>query len=142
MRIMLHQLLADRFKLLLHREHKEVPVMLLTATKKPSPLKLSADQEIETHIAQSARGLTLLNSTMDDVPQFVSGPMRLPVVNKTGLAGRYDLTFDLPPSPDPNEQFSVFLAALHDLGLDLKRERDDVEFVVVDSAERQPSANR
>jgi uncharacterized protein (TIGR03435 family) len=46
MRIMLQQLLADRFKLVLHREHKEVPVMLLTATKKPSPLKLSADQEI------------------------------------------------------------------------------------------------
>jgi hypothetical protein len=38
---------------------------------------------------------------MDDVAQFVSGPMRLPVVNKTGLAGRYDLTFDLPPQREP-----------------------------------------
>jgi uncharacterized protein (TIGR03435 family) len=140
MRLMLQQLLAERFRLALHHDYKEVPVMFLAA-KASSALKLSADQETEMHPAPSARGLTLLNSTMDDLAQVLSGPLHLPIVNRTGLAGRYDLTFDLPPSPDPNEQFSVFLAALHDLGLELKRGSDKIEFVVVDSAERNPTGN-
>ncbi len=74
-----------------------------------------------------------------------------PVVNKTGLAGRYD--FDLTWAPDetqfggavpiaPSDAPSppLFTAMQDQLGLNLVATRGPVDALVIDSAER-PSAN-
>jgi uncharacterized protein (TIGR03435 family) len=87
--------------------------------------------------------------------QMVSGLARLmpnvgrPVVDRTGLAGAYDIDLTwsseqpmpnsmpgMPPPPvDPNTP-SLFTALQEQLGLKLEAQRGEVEVLVIDAAER------
>lgn len=154
---MLRSLLADRFSLAFHREPKEFSIYVLEVAKDGSKLKKSAAPPddppalISTvypqHILLPAR-----NTTMHD---FVSLLQRAvldrPVVDKTGLQGKFD--FDLQWAPDET-QFGgevpvapsdapaapLFSAIQDQLGLKLTATRGPVDALVVDKAER-PSAN-
>ena len=92
------------------------------------------------------------NATMGELAALMQRAMLdRPVVDKTGLAGRYD--FDLEWAPDET-QFGgeipsasadapnppLFTAIQQQLGLKLEATRGPVEAIVVDRAER-PSAN-
>lgn len=79
------------------------------------------------------------------------GNLERPVVDQTGLAGRFDFTLDWVPErrgpPPPNAdapadpQGPTFLEALHDqLGLKLESTKAPLEILVVDHVER-PSEN-
>jgi uncharacterized protein (TIGR03435 family) len=154
---MLRNLLADRFKLSIHREQKVFSIYELHVDRSGQKLKPStaaADVPpalISTvyphHILMPAR-----NASMAD---FVSVLQRAvvdrPVVDKTGLQGRYD--FDLQWAPDET-QFGgevpvapanaasppFFTAIREQLGLRLVATRGQAEALVIDHAER-PSAN-
>ena len=154
---MLRGLLADRFSLAFHREPKEFSIYVLEVTKDGPKLKKSAAPPddppalISTvypqHILLPAR-----NATMHD---FVSLLQRAvldrPVVDETGLEGKFD--FDLQWAPDetqfggevpvaPSDALAapLFSAIQDQLGLKLTATRGPVYALVVDKAER-PSAN-
>ena len=154
---MLRNMLADRFKLSFHRQQKVFSIYELQVDKGGSKLRPStaaADAPpalISTvyprHILMPAR-----NATMGD---FVSVLQRAvldrPVVDKTGLPGRYD--FDLQWAPDEtqfggevpvapaNAQSPPFFTAIREqLGLRLVATRGPVEALVIDHVER-PSPN-
>lgn len=162
---MLRNLLADRFKLTFHREPKDFSIYALEiakggarlGAKDGSGLKQSAapagdpPQLISTVYPQKIV-LPARNATMAD---FVSLLQRAvldrPVVDRTGLTGRYD--FDLAWAPDETqfggavpvapadaESPPFFTAIEQQLGLRLEATRGPIEALVVDSAER-PSAN-
>jgi len=57
-----------------------------------------------------------------------------PVVDKTGLDGLYDYTFEWPDAD------SSLFASMDQLGLKLEAKKESVEVLVIDRAER-PSAN-
>jgi len=152
---MLRALLTDRFKLTFHREPKvfsiyEMQVANPRAGPKFKPSTTPADQAPQLvgianpeHIHMPAR-----NATMGD---FVSLLQRAildrPVVDKTGLTGRFD--FDLDWAPD-DSQFSgdvkaasadspsppFFTAIQQQLGLRLVATRGQVNAIVADNAER------
>jgi uncharacterized protein (TIGR03435 family) len=74
-----------------------------------------------------------------------------PVVDKTGLFGRYDFDLewapdetqfggDVPPASEQADAGPLFSAIQQQLGLRLRATRGPVEALVVDNAER-PSAN-
>jgi len=150
---MLRTLLAERFKLAIHRESRELPVYELTVAKRGANLDPSAatDQQpllvnkvFPTHIELPARNATMA--------QFASMLQRSvldrPVVDKTGLAGRYDFNlawtpdetqFDgrLPPSlTTSGEKPDLFSALEAQIGLKLDASRGSVEVVVIDSVDR------
>jgi uncharacterized protein (TIGR03435 family) len=154
---MLRGLLADRFKLTFHRELKEYSIYLLEAAKGGERLKASVSAEddppalISTvfpdHIMLPAR-----NATMAEFTSLLQrAVLDRPVVDKTGLTGRYD--FDLTWAPDET-QFGgevpvagadapaapFFTAIEQQLGLRLEATRGPVNALVVDGVER-PSAN-
>ncbi len=154
---MLRNLLAERFSLTFHREQKEFSIYVLEVAKSGPKLKASSaaaedppaliSTVFEQHIHLPAR-----NASMRD---FVSLLQRAvldrPVVDKTGLSGKYD--FDLDWAPDET-QFGgdvpvasteapaapLFLAMQDQLGLKLTATRGPVDALVVDKAE-QPTAN-
>ena len=69
--------------------------------------------------------------------------VRAPVVDLTNVSGSYDYTQKVPdeePKYDGIERTDSFLRMLRDIGLDLKRTRGPVEWLVIDSASR-PSPN-
>jgi uncharacterized protein (TIGR03435 family) len=154
---MLRRLLTDRFKLTYHRQQKVFSIYELETDKSGPKLKPSAAGAdtppalISTvyphHILMPAR-----NATMGD---FVSILQRAvldrPVVDKTGLKGRYD--FDLQWAPDetqfggevpvapPDASSPPFFTAIREqLGLRLVATRGPAEALVIDHVER-PSPN-
>ena len=80
---------------------------------------------------------------MDDPtrPAIASGAP-VPVVDKTGLDGNYDISVNLRPDDTAGDSYTRWQRALRDkLGLKLETQRAQVEVLVVDRAERIPTAN-
>jgi bla regulator protein BlaR1 len=143
---MLQQLLADRFKLKLHRETKEISGSLLIVAGNGSKLKEAADSD-RPPIGGRPGDMNFRGATMPVLAEFLSQIMGRPVQDKTGLTGRY--TFNLkwalgetdlvPPEfaqpPDPSGP-SLVTALQEQLGLRLQSGRIPVFIVVIDSAEK------
>jgi uncharacterized protein (TIGR03435 family) len=94
--------------------------------------------------------------TLDDFARALGGDLDRIVVNKTGLAGRYDFHLEfapgqtriglnsltIPPVPpsDPADGLSVFMAIQHQLGLKIESGRGPRGFLVIDQVDR-PAQN-
>jgi uncharacterized protein (TIGR03435 family) len=154
---MLRNLLSDRFQLTFHREQKVFSIYTLELAKtgpklKPSTAPPDDPPALISTVYPQRIVLPARNTTMRD---FVSLLQRAvldrPVVDKTGLSGKYD--FDLEWAPDET-QFGgevpvapadapaapLFSAIQQQLGLRLEATRGPVQALVIDKAER-PSAN-
>lgn len=69
-------------------------------------------------------------------PRFSRAPWGRPVVDRTGLAGEFNLTLEATPDNfDPNG-VSIFTALQEQLGLKLESGRVPVDVLVIDKAER------
>ena len=157
--LMLRSLLADRFKLAFHREQKEFSIYELEVAKSGPKLKPSTSRPddpvvVGPGVVYPGERVVLpgRNATMED---FVSLLQRAildrPVVDKTGLSGRYDFDLewapdetqfgsDLPPASAASSSPPLFEAIQQQLGLRMEATRGPVAALVVDTAER-PSAN-
>jgi uncharacterized protein (TIGR03435 family) len=154
---MLRNLLADRFKLTFHREQKVFSIYELTVAKsgpklKPSTAAPDDPPALISTVYPQRIVMPARNATMSDLARLMQRAiLDRPVVDKTGLSGRYD--FDLEWAPDET-QFGgevpvapadapsppLFSAMQQQLGLRLEATRGPVAALVVDKAER-PSAN-
>jgi uncharacterized protein (TIGR03435 family) len=146
--LMLQDLLADRFKLRLHKETRELPIYILTAQKLHPNLRrhLSAG---EPHIRRGIGGQTIFeNVPIAQLTWFLSLRLERDVVDKTELTGSYDFelawTPDLPsrgdgaentPIPDPTAP-SIVTALREQLGLKLTVRKGPVRVLVIDSVEK------
>jgi uncharacterized protein (TIGR03435 family) len=148
---MLQQLLADRFKLKLHREEKEVSGFLLVVDRNGSKVK-EVSETVNVPPERGMQGgrpgdMNYRAAPMSLLAQFLSGVFGRPVQDKTGLTGRYTFTLKwalaendfVPPEfarpPDPAGP-SLVTALQEQLGLRLQSGKVPILIVVVDSAER------
>jgi uncharacterized protein (TIGR03435 family) len=154
---MLRGLLTERFKLTFHREEKEFSIYELEVAKGGPKLKPSAAAPddppalVSTVYPQKVI-LPARNATMADfVAMMQRAMMDRPVVDKTGLTGRYDFDLEwapdetqfgggLPKPPVDAQAAPLFTAMREQLGLELKPTRGPVSALVVDGAER-PTEN-
>lgn len=154
---MLRSLLADRFSLSFHREEKEFSIYVLEVNKGGPKLKESAEPPSEeaqlvSTVYPDHLHLPAKNATMGE---FVSLLQRAlldrPVVDRTGLTGRYDFDLDwapdetqfggdLPTAPSDTPSPPFFTAIEQQLGLRIEATRGMVQALVIDRADR-PSAN-
>ena len=149
MKLMLRTLLADRFKLSFHLQSKEVRSYVLTVAKGGHKLHESAS-DTKPSRQNSAVGTTAKATTMKEFADFMAGPLQTPVVDMTGLAGRYDFVLDFTPYlPDGAQVMKVdfanttgiIIAALQgELGLKLESKRESVDVLVIEHVEK-PSEN-
>lgn len=145
-RSMLQGLLVDRFKLTFHRETREVPIYALVVGSRGPRL-----QPVEPLAGQNPqRGFVLQGEmSMSKLADAISGPwIRRPVLDRTGLAGEFELRFDpmayLGTESDPDAKPDMELAtqrALKELGLELKPSKAPFEVLVIDHVEKLPTAN-
>jgi uncharacterized protein (TIGR03435 family) len=104
---MLRKLLTDRFKLTFHREQKELSIYVLTVAKSGPKLKESTTpaDEAPVLVNRMFHGRALLparNATMVQLASILQrAVLDRPVMDKTGLSGRYD--FDLEWTPDETQ---------------------------------------
>jgi uncharacterized protein (TIGR03435 family) len=196
-RLMLQNLLAERFKVSLHHETKELPMFALVVAKSGVKMKESPDAPP----APTEDGAPPRQPVMgkDGMPQMPPGGMRggmmmsmnagrmrmqasavqigqlvnmlsnqlsRPVVDQTGLTGKYDYTLDFAPEPgqahgpmgapmggpgpaagggttDANDQAgpNLVTAVQEQLGLKLEAKKGPVDLLVIDRAEKTPTEN-
>jgi uncharacterized protein (TIGR03435 family) len=146
---MLQSLLAERFKLAIHRETKKMQAFVLEIAKNGSKLERTENGESTT---ENGRGLIDAKTiTMNRFAEVLSRQMDLPVVNHTGLEGIFNLKLRwTPESATPikpgadglaMESWPSILTAIQEqLGLRLRSRKTPIEVLVIDHAER-PSEN-
>jgi uncharacterized protein (TIGR03435 family) len=146
---MLRSLLADRFRLRLHRETKDFAVynMTLMQGQKNTALKPAAQDETFSFSVTPGPGGTVrgkaTKASIVDFVQMVSGSADRPVIDKTGLTGDIDWDILIPQEgvrtlDDRNRAFIE--AAKDQLGLKLEPSRNPIEILVVDAV-APPSEN-
>jgi uncharacterized protein (TIGR03435 family) len=198
--VMMQNLLAERFKLAVHRETKDFPLYELTIAKGGSKLKPSTEDPsaaagqpppgpADGPAPRGKDGLPQLPAgrpglMMNALPgghrrvmamvqpvsvlaDMLSNLMDGPVIDKTGLTGKFDFTLEFvaepgfgagplgaAPPPQPNadpgqpaglaaaDQLSGLFTALQEqLGLKLERKKGPLDVWVVDRAEKVPAEN-
>ena len=159
LRGLLRGLLADRFKLTTHTDKKEMPAYVLTVGN--GGPKMTANTANPTGLpGLGFKGLGQLGVVNANMGHFVgllqSSVLDRPVVDRTGLQGRFDFTLNwtpddsqfrsfgprppAPATPDPNAPPGLFTAIQEQLGLRLERANAPVDVIVIDRVEK-PSAN-
>lgn len=162
---MLQSILADRFKLSVHWEMKEMPVYMLTIAKDGPRLREAAPDPNSAGktrasgvVRRGAPHLIIEGGTIAALARHLSNATGRTVVDKTGLAGRYDYHLDWTPDtiqpaenavpnaagisasgPDSDAP-SIFTAVEEQLGLRLEPQKAPVQILVIDHAEK-PSPN-
>lgn len=166
-RIMIRKLLADRFALKFHKDKREMSAYVLTVGKDGQKLKPTQLQGNLPGIGirPGTGGITLnmANATINDFTGFLQIlVLDRPVVDKTGIQGRYDFQctftpddsqFGGHPPPMPNQGNSngstdaaaaaapsLYDALQQELGLKLSAEKTAVDVIVIDHVDK-PTAN-
>jgi uncharacterized protein (TIGR03435 family) len=159
-RIMIRKLLADRFQLKFHHDKREMSAFVLTVGKDGSKLKpAQPNGNLHGIGVQPARTGAMMFANNAPIPAFTSFLQSLvldrPVVDQTGLTGRYDLTVTFTPDdslfnghslgfPKPADDVEpapgLFDAIQQQLGLKLTAEKTQVDVLAIDHVEK-PSAN-
>ena len=158
-KLMLQALLADRFKLVLHKDTKPMPAFVLTLGKGKPKLKEaegSGNTGCQPQLQKPEPGtipyamISCHNLTMEAFARnlrFMAGAyMTNPVVDSTGLKGAWD--FDLKwtgraqlGQAGAGAGISIFDAVDKQLGLKLEAQRAPSPVLVVDSVNQKPTDN-
>jgi uncharacterized protein (TIGR03435 family) len=146
---MLQNLLAERFKMTVRVESRPERVYALTAGKNPR-LKKSEDTE-STRVDFDAKGHTeFIGYTLPAFTGALTNLLDRSVVDSTGLTGRFDISTHLelalpaPPgsaSADASDPAPSIFTAMQELGLKLEAKEGSVKYIVIDKADRVPTAN-
>ncbi len=175
MMLMLQTLLAERFQLRVRREVREMPAYVLTVARggakltpskdgaclerdpsKPIPppasgaaaSRLCGNNNMNSRVSPPNMTWTAFRIDMSRVAGALANYFRRPVVDRTGLAGFFDIQIDLPPLQPAaatdagvaDSGASVFTVLQEQLGLRVEDGNGPVEVLVVDSIER-PTEN-
>jgi uncharacterized protein (TIGR03435 family) len=136
----LRSLLADRYKLRVHSEKREVTAYSLVIAKKgPKLTEHSGTGEFSS--TSSPTSLRATKATTAALSASLSRFLGRPVADKTGLKGEYDYKLEWESAQQPDSSAPSIFSALQDqLGLKLETTRAPVDILVIDGAER-PSEN-
>jgi uncharacterized protein (TIGR03435 family) len=137
---MARALLTERFNLTLHHESKEMPVLALVVSKGGPRLQPSVGTGGPE--VRGGRGrLVARNVTMGVLAAQLAGRvLDRAVLDRTGIAGEFDVSLEWTPDESPDRGPSIFTALQEQLGLKLETQRGVVDVLVVDHVER-PSPN-
>jgi uncharacterized protein (TIGR03435 family) len=153
MKLMTQALLEERFKLKIHRETKEVPILVLSVGK--TPPKLFPPKEGETHSLKvtpkmgddgkpSSWHTVATRYSFAQLNLVFATVLDRVIVNRTGLDGEYDFALDFTPDenrPNPMDPSLIISAMREQLGLVVKAEKGPAEFLVIENAERVAAGN-
>jgi uncharacterized protein (TIGR03435 family) len=156
LQLMLQALLADRLKLTLHHEQKELPFLALVPGKNGPKIREAKSDSPSRASTTAARGRILSSGmSMELLATLLSRFERQTVVNLTGLEGAFEVKLEwaaddgrpivndgAAPAPmDVASGPSIFTAVQEQLGLRLESRKGPLDVLVVDHAEQAPTEN-
>ena len=180
--LMIQSLLADRFKLVMHKEKRQMPFYALVASKpgKVGPKLTAHSDDLKcldmggpppafpapgaplpafcggfiVYVKPGDAHATGNNVTMDMLVSQLSGFVDRPILDHTGLSGKFDVDLEFIPlqgpgalaagsnaaSTDASAPPELFTAIQEQLGLKLEPQNGPVDVLVIDHVE-EPSEN-
>jgi uncharacterized protein (TIGR03435 family) len=164
LRVMLQQLLADRFKLKFHREHRDVTGYALMPAK-DGPKLIVERRESHEGDGRIGAGRGVARGHMITASQLAEALalyLERPVLDQTGIDGLFN--FELhwtpdetqpqlgppqapgappgaPPPDQPTTWPSLFAAVQEQLGLKLIGERTSIDMFIIDHLQETPTEN-
>ena len=143
MRAACQVLLAERFKLEVHRETRLTTGYLLLAARHGPKLKEAAAGGRNSNSWKRGK-LTSTRVSMDKLADVLSRILLSPVANQTGIQGVYDVTLEWVPEDsrpdDTTSGPSIFTSLQEQLGLRLEAVKTAQDVIVIDRAEK-PTEN-
>ncbi len=157
LKLMVQKLLTDRFRLAFHREKKELTVFAITVAKTGAKLSKSEDNSngVPGLFFRGLGNLPARNATIADFAGVMqTAVLDRPVVDQTGLTGRFDFTLtwtpdetqfggrggQVPPPANGTAPPDLFTAMQEQLGLKMESTKAPVDVLVIDHVEK-PSDN-
>jgi uncharacterized protein (TIGR03435 family) len=165
-RKMLQNLLEERFKLAAHREMKAMTVYEMTVSRGGPKFRESTSVDgppaaAAGNLQRDADGYPILKAgtTMAVVPgharirsdgqtmawfaHLLSGQLHSPVIDATGLVGKYDflLSWSFEDNSAGDAVDALISAVQLELGLKLQQKKGQGEVLMIDRLEKTPSGN-
>ena len=150
LRSMLQSLLVERFALAVTQAEKPVPAYVLSVGRLGVLKESVSTAASECNLANedNVRTLACRNSTIGELierlPEIAPALFTLPIVDRTGLTGGYDFTFQYAPRSQTSGAASD-LAFFHSIekqtGLRVKQETAPVPVLSVEGVNRTPTPN-
>jgi uncharacterized protein (TIGR03435 family) len=152
---MMQALLAERFKLAIHRETRELPMYALVAAKDGPKFELAPAPESMNQNPFSMPDMGTLIGTQvsaEALAKALANQLGRSVVDETGLKGVFDFKLlwapEMPPMMAGSAAAammagrpSLFTAVQEQLGLKLEARKGKVEVLVIDHIENVPTEN-
>ena len=153
---MMQTLLADRFKLVIHRETRELPLYALVVAKGGAKIRLTEAPDVmgQTPFSVPGRGrLVGTQVSAEMLAKVLSDQLGHTVQDQRGLKGVFDFKLEwepdalsagpdgVPVSANLRTGSSLFTAIQDQLGLKLEGRKGPVEVFVIDRIERAPTEN-
>jgi len=152
LRVMIQKLLAERFGLSFHTEQRELTAYVITVGKNgPKLTKNESGGNLPGFGGRGPGAFGVRNSTMAEFAGFLQqNILERPVVDKTGLAGKFDFTLEFRPGaqlsaagggpaplpPEIEARADFFTAIQEQLGLKIENTRTPVEVYVIDKVQK------
>jgi uncharacterized protein (TIGR03435 family) len=152
LRVLLQNLLAERFKLAAHMETREMPIYAMVLARADGRLgpqlrssNVDCDEVIrmKQKVSEGVCGMRMSSGqlvvgamTLNVLTSNLSSLTKRVVEDRTGLTGRFDYSLDWARSDSADtSKPSIFTALQEQLGLKLESTRGPVEVLVVDRVE-------
>jgi uncharacterized protein (TIGR03435 family) len=163
-RLMFQSLLAERFKMTVHRVTKEVEGLALTVGKGGPKMQEAKDSELpplpewihagpddkakmEGHVVSISTGPGIANLagrrvSMLQLSEALQRVLQVAVLDETGLTGTYYFGFQYgTDTATPDVTLPDLFSAVKALGLKLEKHKGPVEMLIVDQIEKTPTGN-
>jgi len=141
---MLQAMLEDRFQVKAHRETRDVrEYSLVVAQGGPRFVDLDKNDNAGATSYTGPNEILGRAKTAPEIAAMLIGPVGAPVIDRTGLTGKYDFHLKYAPlsvSAEADQGLPTIFGAVLKLGLKLESTKGPVEVMVIDRAE-MPSAN-
>jgi uncharacterized protein (TIGR03435 family) len=149
---MTQALLAERFKLAIHRETRELPMYALVVAKDGPKVQIGPAPESMNQNPFNMPGAGILVGTQvtgEALAKVLANQLGRSVADETGLKGVFDFKLLWAPETEPGSAAaammagrpSLFTAVQEQLGLKLEARKGKVEVWVIDHVESLPTEN-
>jgi uncharacterized protein (TIGR03435 family) len=141
--LMLRTLLEERMGVQAHFERRETPVYAITIAK-GGPKFTKSTAEVPLVLSQDKDGaLVIQHFSMNELAQVFSRQFDRPVVDATGMKGRYDGRIDMSTNAAERIEYqSALITSMEEqMGLNIQARKEEVDVLIVDHAERTPTDN-
>jgi uncharacterized protein (TIGR03435 family) len=161
---MLRQLLQDRFRLSVHREQRATPVYVITVgaggpkfppcvpaekarpTNPEAGLEATAPGECPANcvLTRGEASMLIQANTLTFLANGMTDGSDRPVLDRTGLTGNFKIAFECAQAMGAQEDpqgYPTMSAALQKLGLKLESRREEIEYLIIDKGDKNPTGN-